>query len=216
MSKPSPKAYSSPFSAGYWREAAGELKNLRTLCFAALMIAACSALSLIPSIPTTDPNVRVTWGFLARAVCGAVCGPVTALVFGFAEDTVSFLVHPTGPYFPGYALTTMLGTMLYALFLYRARFTPLTLPLRVFGAKLCTNVLNVVLGSLWSAVLYNKGYLYYMVKSFWKNLIMLPVQTVMLTLLLAALLPILRRMKLVPGGGEIKEKPPKSKEDPWE
>lgn len=210
------KTFASPFSAEYWRAAAAELKDLRSLCFAALMIAACSALSLIPSIPTTDPNVRVTWGFLARAVCGAVCGPVTALVFGFAEDTVSFLVHPTGPYFPGYALTTMLGTMLYALFLYRARFTPASLPLRVFGAKLCTNVLNVVLVSLWNAVLYGKGYLYYMVKSFWKNLVMLPVQTVMLVVLLTALLPILRRMELVPGGGERGEKPPEPKEDPWE
>lgn len=212
-----PRAYASPFSAAYWREAAGELKKLRTLTFAALMIAACAALAQIPSIPTTDPNVRVTWGFLARAVCGAVCGPVTALVFGFAEDTISFLIHPTGPYFPGYALTTMLGTMLYALFLYRARFTPLTLTLRVFGAKLCTNILNAVLGSLWSAVLYGKGYLYYMVKSFWKNLVMLPVQTVMLVLLLAALLPGLRRMGLVPGrGGEHGDKSQKKDGgDPW-
>lgn len=192
------EAYSSPFSADYWREAVGELRKPRILAFSAMMIAACVALAQIPSIPTTDPNVRVTWGFLARAVCGMVCGPVNALVFGFAEDTISFLLHPTGPYFPGYSLTTMLGTMLYALFLYRARLTPVSLTLRVFGAKLCTNILNVVLGSLWSAVLYGKGYIYYMVKSFWKNLVMLPVQTVMLVILLIVLLPSLRRMRFIP------------------
>lgn len=198
MSNSQLKAYSSPFSADYWRQAAGELRKPRTLAFSAMMIAACVALAQIPSIPTTDPNVRVTWGFLARAVCGMVCGPVNALVFGFAEDTISFLLHPTGPYFLGYSLTTMLGTMLYALFLYRARLTPASLTLRVFGAKLCTNVLNVVLGSLWSAVLYGKGYIYYMVKSFWKNLVMLPVQTVMLVILLLVLLPSLRRMGFIP------------------
>jgi len=211
--------FSSPFSAAYWRTALSDFKKLRTLVFAALMIAACSALGLIPSIPTTDPNVRVTWGFLARAVCGMVGGPVTALVFGAAEDTINFIIHPTGPYFPGYTLTTMLGTMIYALFLYRARPSVW----RIFGAKLCTNVLNVTLGALWSAILYSKGYIYYMVKSFWKNLLMLPVQTVMLCVLVAALVPVLSRMGLIPrmewrrGSQKKKEVPEKEgKEDPWD
>lgn len=190
--------YRTPFSAGYWKSALSDFKELRTLIFAAMMIAACTALAQIPSIPTTDPNVRVTWGFLARAVCGMVGGPVTALIFGFAEDTINFFIHPTGPYFPGYALTTMLGTLIYALFLYRVRFTPVTLAVRVFFAKLFTNALNVILGALWSAILYSKGYLYYMVKSFWKNLVMLPVQTVMLVLLLTALIPVLSQIGLIP------------------
>ena len=209
--------YRTPFSTAYWRTALSDFHQLRVLVFAALMIAACTALSYIPSIPTTDPNVRVTWGFLARAVCGMVGGPVTALVFGFAEDTISFFIHPTGPYFPGYALTTMLGTMLYALLLYRARFTPVSLAVRVFFAKLLTNVLNVFLGSLWSAVLYSKGYLYYMVKSFWKNLVMLPVQTVMLILFLTALIPVLSRIGLIPRCSfQAGKKSGEGRKDPWD
>ncbi|MEL4861386.1 folate family ECF transporter S component [Pseudoflavonifractor phocaeensis] len=191
---------SSPFSAGYWRAAAADFRKPRVLAFAALMIAACVALSYIPSIPIGDGGVRVTWGFLARSLCGLVGGPVTALVFGFAEDTISFFIHPTGAYFPGYALTTMLGTMIYALFLYRTKVTVV----RIFWAKLCTNALNVVLGSLWSAILYSKGYLYYMTTSLVKNVVMLPVQTAMLCFLLAALLPILGRMGFVPGGQRLR------------
>ncbi|WP_251444824.1 folate family ECF transporter S component [Vermiculatibacterium agrestimuris] len=190
------RTYASPFSGDYWRDALADFKNPRILCFAALMIAACVALSYLPSIriDLTDLyTAKVTWGFLARCVCGMVCGPVTALVFGFAEDTVSFVVKPSGaPYFPGYALTTMLGTLFYALFLYRAK--P-TLP-RVFLAKLCTSALNVTLGALWSSILSGKGYLYYAGISFWKNLLMLPVQTLMLVLLLNALYPVLCRMGL--------------------
>ena len=218
MQKRDLTAFRTPFSATYWRFAVADSKDLRIMVFAAMMIAACSALAQIPSIPTTDPNVRVTWGFLARAVCGMVGGPVTALIFGFAEDTINFFIHPTGPYFPGYALTTMLGTMIYALFLYRVKFTPVTLAVRVFLAKLCTNILNVTLGALWSAILYSKGYIYYMVKSFWKNLVMLPVQTVMLCFLLAALIPILGRVGLIPRSGfrfEQKKKTAENRE-PWE
>lgn len=195
MPKSETACYRAPVSAAYWRSALADFRRPRILAFAALMIAVCVALSYVPSIPIGDGGVRVTWGFLARSVCGLVGGPVTALVFGFAEDTVSFFLHPTGAYFPGYALTTMLGTMIYALFLYRARPTVV----RVFLAKLATNALNVVLGSVWSAVLYSKGYLYYMTTSLVKNTVMLPVQTAMLCFLLAALLPVLNRMELVPG-----------------
>jgi len=186
------EVFKSPFSLAWWRCARKDAKSPYMLSFAALMIAACSALSYIPYIPVG--HTRVSWGFLARSVCGLVCGPVMALIFGFAEDTISFLIHPSGSYFPGYALTTMLGTLLYALFLYRQRPTVW----RVFGAKLCTNALNVVLGSLWSAILTGKGYLYVMWTSLLKNTVMLAPQTGMLCLLLLALLPILARMGLVP------------------
>lgn len=190
--------YKTPFSGAYWRSAVGELKNIRTLTFAALMIAVCVALSYVPSIPIGDSGARVTWGFLARSVCGMVGGPIVALVFGFAEDTISYLIHPSGAYFPGYALTTMLGTMIYALFLYRAKPTAI----RIFLAKLFTNALNVVLGAYWSSILYSKGYLYYMTASFYKNLIMLPIQAVLLWYLLRALLPHLSRSGLIPPLGE--------------
>lgn len=188
--------YRTPFSRAYWREALADFRRLRTLIFAALMVAACVALAQIPAIPLND-SLRITWGFLARTVCALVGGPVTALVFGFVEDTLSFVIHPTGAYFPGYTLTTMLGTLVYALFLYRTRVTVT----RIFLAKLATNAMNVVLGSLWSAILYSKGYLYYMTTSLVKNTLMLPVQTLMLVLLLGALLPVLHRMGLLPDQG---------------
>lgn len=187
------RAYPSPFSKDYWRQALIDCKRPRILAFSALMIALCVGLSYVPSIPITD-GVRVTWGYLARAVCGMVGGPLNALVFGFAEDTVSYLIHPQGAYFPGYALTTMLGTMIYALFLYRARVSVL----RVALAKIANSVFNLFLGSLWSAILYGKGYLYYLVKRLATYTVSLPVQILLLCLLLAALLPTLSRMDLHP------------------
>lgn len=190
-------SYKSPFSAAYWRTALADFKRPRNLAFAAMMIAACVALSYVPSIriDLTDVySASVTWGFLARSVCSMVCGPVTAVVFGLAEDTISFLIKPNGVYFPGYALTTMLGNLIYALFLYRVRFGIG----RVFAAKLLTNVMNVFLGSLWSAILSTKGYWVYVSTRAVKNAIMLPVQTVMLCILFAALTPILHRMRWLP------------------
>ncbi len=185
--------YKHPFSKAYWQDALKDFKNLRTLVFSALMIAACVALAYIPSIQLSD-GVRVSWGFLARALCSMVGGPINALVFGAAEDTISYLLHPTGPYFPGYMLTTMLGNLIYSLFLYRTRVSVV----RVFLAKLLTNILNVTLGALWSAILYEKAYLVVAGTSLVKNAIMLPVQAIMLCLLFAALLPVLGQLGLLP------------------
>ncbi len=186
--------YPSPFSAAYWRQALADMKKPRILTFSALMIAACWALGLIPSIHMGA--ARISWGFMARALCSMVGGPVNALVFGAAEDTITYLLHPTGPYFPGYMLTTMLGNFTYALFLYRRPFNSM-LPVRVFFAKLLTNIQNVILGSLWSYILGGQAYRVIMMERLVKNAITLIPQTVILCVLFAALMPILRRAKLI-------------------
>ena len=118
--------YAHPFSADYWRDASREVRDLRKLLFSALMIALCIVLAQVPSVPLFG-GAKVTWGFLARSVCAWVCGPVLGLLFAFAEDILSFFLTGGGgyPFFPGYTLTTMLGVLTYALFLYRA-------PLRVW------------------------------------------------------------------------------------
>ena len=91
--------YSSPFSRGYWRAAAAEMKDLRKLLFAALMIAACLILSRF-KIPLGE-SLSLNITFLARALCSLVCGPVVAVVFAVAEDTISFFLNGGGyAYFP--------------------------------------------------------------------------------------------------------------------
>ena len=190
--------YRTPCSPAYWHEANLAMKCLKLLVFAALMIAVTRALSLIPGIPIW--HTKLTWGFLARSVCALVCGPVLGLVFGFVEDILGFILQPTGDFFPGYTLTTMLGVLTYALFLYRA---PLRV-WRIFCAKLLTNVQNVVLGALWMAILNSNGRFsletWYASASLSaaKNLIMLPVQTVLLVVLLRALQPALQRTGMLP------------------
>ena len=186
--------YPHPFSAAYWRDAVRELRDLRKLTFAALMIALCVVLGHIPSAPLFG-GAKITWGFLARALCALVCGPVLGVVFGFSEDILSFFLTGGGgyPFFPGYTLTTMLGVFLYALFFYKSKIT-----LRnAFLAKLLTNLENVLLGALWMAILSGKAWYITASGSAIKNLVCLPFQTVLLLLLMTALRPALKKMRLV-------------------
>lgn len=196
MRKTSDALYPHPFSRAYWRQALHDFHQLRNLVFTALMVALCIILSRF-SIPL-QPGLKLTWGFLARSLCALVTGPVTAVVFGVVEDTLSFILTSEGPYFPGYMLTTVLGNLIYAFCFYRARLTIC----RIAVAKTLTNVLNVFLGSLWSAILYGKGYILTMSSSALKNTVMLPVQVMLLVFLFSALLPILHRAGLVPDQGD--------------
>ncbi|MBR5390304.1 MAG: folate family ECF transporter S component, partial [Clostridia bacterium] len=108
-------------TSAYWQEAAAMLHNPRVLAVAALFLALCIAISSV-FIPLPN-NLRIYFTFVPKALCAAICGPIAALVFGFADDLLGFMIHPSGAFFFGYTLSAMLGMLYYALGLYRAKIT---------------------------------------------------------------------------------------------
>lgn len=187
------KLYSSPFSRAYWRTAAGEVKNLRVLIFAALMIAATIVLG-VPRIPV-GYNLNLTISFIPRAVAAMVGGPVVGLLFGFAEDILGWVIDPKGPFFPGYTLDTMLAMLVYAMCFYRQRLTIW----RIVLAKVITNYpISVGLGVLWNSILSGKGYIPLMITSLIKNTAYLPLQILLLVIVFQALIPALQKIHLMP------------------
>jgi len=179
--------YRTPFTPAYWREARVAMSSLKLLVFAALMVAVTRALSLVPGIPIA--HTKLTWGFLSRSLCALVCGPVMGLVFGFVEDILGFILHPTGDFFPGYTLSTMAGVLVYALCFFRRRIT----------VVLLVNLLvNAAMGSVWSTMVRGGVYWGWFVPSLAKNLVTVLPKAVVLYFLFQALLPILQRMNLIP------------------
>ena len=171
----SPGLFRTPFSREYWKAAFSEVKNLKMLVLAALFVALRIVIAAF-FIPVGE-NMRIYFSFFVNALGSLIYGPVVALMTGFAADIIGFLLQPTGAFFPGYTLSTMMGAFLYALFFYRARITWL----RVFLGKASVNIfVNILMGSLWSAIIYGKGYYYYLVKSVIKNLSLLPLEALVL------------------------------------
>lgn len=185
--------FSNPWSATYWRQASGTLKKPRLLAISALLLATSIAIASV-FIPL-PANLRVYFTFLPKALCAAICGPLCGLVFGAAADLLGYMIHPTGAYFFGYTISSMVGLLLYGLGLFRAR---ITLP-RVALTKLAVNLLcNVGLGALWNAILYQKAYTFYLWTSLGKNLGLWPLETLLLMAMFRALNPFLQRQGLLP------------------
>ena len=163
----------SVFSADYWRAARRELNNPRVLAFSGLVCAMAIVLESLPiSSAGAEPENLLQ---LPRRLAGLhVLRPVVGMMAGAIIDTVGFLLAGYGePYFPGYLITAMLSGLIYGVMLYRQK--P-TLP-RIIVTRLIINYgSNVLLGSVWKAMLYGKGYLYYFTSGLVKNTTMLPIE----------------------------------------
>ena len=196
--------YAHPFSKAYWRDAAAELKDVHMLVFAALMIALRLVVKQI-SIPIT-PVLRINVAFFVNALGAMVFGPVFAIICAAITDVLGFLIRPEGVYFIPFILTEIGGSLVFALFLYRTKVTTARVMLSRFCINLFINVLLQTPIMMWYYALYmgGKQYTFAMaVPSMIKNVLMFPIESVLLTLFLSVMLPITSRLGLTyAGSGE--------------
>ena len=193
--------FPSPFSKGYWRTAAAELKDTKMLVVTALMIALRVALKPL-AIPL-GPQLSIQTAMLATALGAMIYGPVVAIPAAIISDTVGFMIYPTGDYFLPFVLTEIGSTMFYALFLYRAKVTPTRVMLSRFGICFFINVvLQQFIYAWWYVYIGNpeqarESVLGIMTLArIFKNLAMFPIESVVLTLFLKFLLPVTHRAGL--------------------
>jgi len=188
--------FSNPFSKKYWYTAAKELSSIRSLTIAAVLIALRVALKVV-DIPL-GVGISIGVGFLVNAMMGAACGPVIAFIAGAITDSLGYLLDPQGgPYLPLFMLVEMLGSLIYALFLYKTKisFTRLLLckaSVNLIVNIICQNILLYVHNYIGKAVFVT------IATSVVKNVILLPVEVMMLTVFFGALIPPLKKLKILP------------------
>ena len=187
--------YKSPFCAGYWRDAASELKNTKMIVFAALIVALRVALKTVVRIPL-GPNLDITPAFLANALGAMVYGPVVGAVGALVSDVLGVLLRGD-TYFLPYALTEISGSVIFALFFYRQKITPTRVILSRFSICLFVNILlQTPIDMLFQYVMYGYNNVVLTLPRIFKNLFMFPIESVVLTIFLSAVQPITYRMKL--------------------
>lgn len=182
----------SLFSSAYWKSAVKQLKSVRVLAVSALLIALTIAITTL-YIPLPN-NLHVFFDYTPKALCAMVCGPVAALGVGFVMDILGFLARPMGAFFPGYTVTTMVTMLIYALGFYNRK---ITIP-RIAITKLIVNVLcNIGLNSYWNSILMGKAFTVFLVGSATKNLLLWPVEVLVMVLVFRLVTPIMEKYKLI-------------------
>lgn len=186
--------YPHPFSRAYWRDAVAELKDTRMLVVAALMIALRVALKMV-YIPLA-PNLKINTAFIANAMGAMIFGPVVAMLAAVVSDVLGVMLSGE-VYFVPFVLTEIAGSLIFALFLYRAKLTPTRVTLSRFCICFFVNILlqTPLMMLYYKLMMGGKVYVLTLPHIF-KNLFMFPLESLLLTLLLAVTEPITYRMKL--------------------
>lgn len=171
------------YAAAYWQQAADEFKNIRVLAFAGMVTALAIILESFP-IYLLGQSLKIYFSFVVVSLGCACYGPLVGMGVGAVIDTLGFLLSSYGePYFPGYLITAMLSGLIYGVMLYQRK--P-TIPRLIVTRLLINYCSNVLLGSVWKAMLYGKGYLYYLSTGMVKNTIMIPIEVALMWLALNA------------------------------
>ncbi len=191
--------FRTPFSKAYWVQAAKEFKRLDVLIFAALMIALRVALKSI-SIPIAA-NLRINVAFFINAFGAMVFGPVVAIAAAAVSDTLGCLLFPSGPYFFPFIFIEIAGSLIFALFLYRTEVTALRVTLSRFCIDFFVNiVLNTPIMWLYYQMVMGKTYKIFDALRIVKNLVMFPLEAVLLVLFLRVVIPPAQKLGFVYSG----------------
>ena len=187
--------YPHPFSAGYWRDAAAELKSTKMLVIAAMIVALRVALKTVIRIPL-GPNLDITPAFMANALGAMIYGPLVGIIGAVVSDFLGVMLRGDS-YFLPYVLTEIAGTLIFALFFYRQKVTPTRVVLARFCICLCVNILlQTPIDMLFQYVHYGYVNVTLTLPRIFKNLFMFPLESVVLTLFLSVIQPITYRMNL--------------------
>jgi len=154
----------------YWKNAAKELKNVRSITGAALFAAMSPVLALL----TININQFLQIGFtsLTHAMTGYLYGPVVAGVAGGLADIIKYLLKPDGAFFPGFTLNEIVVGTLYGMFFYKKK---ITVPRCIGSRFIITFLINLTMTPLWLSIMYGNAYKVMVPARIIKNLVMIPI-----------------------------------------
>lgn len=157
-----------------FQDSARELREHRTLVVTAMMI----ALGVVLGFYTVQIGDFLKIGFsgLANELTAMLFGPVVGGLMGGITDILKFIIRPTGPFFFGFTFNAILGAVIHGAFWYKR---PLSLK-RVFAAKITVAiVVNLLLNTYWLSILYGKGFVALLPARAVKQLISVPVDSIL-------------------------------------
>lgn len=133
-----------------------ELKNAYSLATVAMLLALRIVLGFFANatLPFFGNTVKISGAFLPIAIAGVMFGPVSAAIVGAAGDILSFIIAPTGMYFPGFTINGLITGLIYGMFFYKSNITIKRVITAWFVNTLCV---ETFLHAFWLYTLYSGG-----------------------------------------------------------
>lgn len=100
------------------KESAKEFGNLKSLVAMAMLLALRLALGFATTVQITE-NLKIGFTIFPTTVACMLFGPAAGAFMGGAADLLGFMIKPTGPFFPGYTLDSMVAGFIYGYSFYK-------------------------------------------------------------------------------------------------
>lgn len=174
--------------------AAGELKQVRSLTLAALLIAiyAVTYSPFAGNIIIVPGLIELRFGFLAIALAGMLLGPFMAMFVAVLGDFVGTILFYGGSFFFGYPISWTLMGLIFGCFLYKEQLSTARI---IAASVVSTVVIDQCLTTLWQTFMGFGTFEALFVSRILRNVIMLPVKTILLVLLLRSVMAIYRKVR---------------------
>ena len=179
----------------YWKESISHFKNIKSLVLMSIFMGVCVAVGGYFPIKVFGRYVSLL--FVFWPIIGFLFGPIPTMMITGVVDLLVFFLFPTGyPMYIGYTLTQMLIGFLSGLFFYKTKISVL----KILIIKMIINFgIHVAIESIFYADICDlnfEAYKVYVASGFIKNAIFLPFEVTIITMVLIALLPVFRFLKL--------------------
>lgn len=171
--------------------------SVQVLVFLGLMGALSIVLSFVGTIRIGN-YLRIGFSDLPNRLNDFLLGPFLGALFGGVMDIVKYLLQPTGPFFPGYTLSAVCGSLIFGFITHGMHGHKLSL-VRIFAAELLIKVfVNIGMNTAWSCLLYGNALMAILPARILANLIQLPMDTAVIYFVLLSLEKsrVLSRMQL--------------------
>ena len=171
--------------------------SVQVLVFLGLMGALSIVLSFVGTIRIGN-YLRIGFSDLPNRLNDFLLGPFLGALCGGVMDIVKYLLQPTGPFFPGYTLSAVCGSLIFGFITHGMHGHKLSL-VRIFAAELLIKVfVNIGMNTAWSCLLYGNALMAILPARILANLIQLPMDTAVIYFVLLSLEKsrVLSRMQL--------------------
>ncbi len=195
------KEKTSVFSKKYWQDASNQLGDVRMLTMAALIVALRVVVKLF-KIPLAA-GLSISFDAYVNSLGSLMYGPVVALLVGAVSDVLGCVVTGTmSEYFLPFIMVEMSSSFIFSLFFWKRKINIARVLASKFTVNLICNIIMTSLFNKWYYYLYfgvEKAQAYNVINGarIAKNLIMFPLEAVIIVIVLSAALPVVSRLKLV-------------------
>ena len=169
---------------------AREFKSLHTVILCGLMGALGIILKMLASIPFGPFTITYAW--IPNRIIDFMFGPAVGAVYGGVMDVIKFIMKPTGTFNLGYTAVAVLAGLTFGTILYKK---PVSFMRIVFAQSLVKIFINAGLSTYLMAFERGEAFMALMPVRLVKNLIMIPLDSILLFVVLTALMKVLPRLK---------------------